>query len=265
MPNITTQVQSIQSRASSACALKPQGWDFIDKIYCISLDHRADRQRQAADQFARVGLSNRVEFKIGIKHPTNAERGNFIAQMECLRAGVNAGANTICIFEDDIVFERFSPQELNRAVEFMRSDRDWNIFFLGCFVRSARRTRCPSVVHIRFRSLTHAYIIQREFARKLLEIPWPGRCLDDLICAMNDPAMYAMHPMIAFQSNSPTDNDRQMYLDRYRRVLGGLRPLQKLNEFAAVNRLRIIMLHVIVILAIAGVWMFDHFHRAGHG
>jgi hypothetical protein len=268
MLNITTEAQSIQSPLPvNGRSPLHEAWDFVDKIYCISLDHRTDRRQQAAAQFAKVGLGDRVEFMIGVKHPTNAERGNFIAQMDCLRAGVAAGANTICIFEDDIVFERFSPQRLGSAVAFMQSNTRWKMFFLGCFVKSARRTRFPSVINIRFRSTTHAYIITREFAQKLLEIPWPGRCLDDLICSMNDPAMYAIHPMIAFQSNSPTDNDRQIYLDRYRRVLGGLRPLQKLNEFAAVNRGRLILIHVVAIFAMAAGAVFSHFHflhQPGH-
>ena len=259
MLNITTQMQSIQTLKPARSPVA-EAWGFIDKIYCITLDHRADRQQQAAAQFARVGLADRVEFAIGLKHPTNAERGNFIAHMDCLRAGVAAGARTICMFEDDIVFERFSLPRLQRAIAFMRSSGDWKMFFLGCFVKSSRRTKYPSVAKIRFRSTTHAYVITRDFAEKLLEMPWPGHCLDDLICSMDDPGMYAIHPMIAFQSNSPTDNDRQINLDRFRRLLGGLRPLQKWNEFAALNLRRLIVIHVIAILMVIAA-VFSHFHR----
>ena len=37
-------------------------WSFFDKVYCISLVNREDRRIEAREQFARVGLADRVEF-----------------------------------------------------------------------------------------------------------------------------------------------------------------------------------------------------------
>ncbi len=225
----------------------------MDRIYCITLDHRQDRQRQAAEQFRKVGLEDRVEFLFSKKHPTNAEQGNFIAQMNALRAGVESGAQTIAVFEDDIIFERFSESKMKHAADFLHSNSDWNILFLGCFMKGSRRTRWKSIARIRFRSLTHGYIIRREFALKLLGIPWPGRCLDDLIQSLNDPGIYALYPAIAFQSNSKTDNDKQILNDRARRVFGGLRLLQKWNEFANLNFRLLVVIHLILLaLMVAG-------------
>ena len=234
-------------------------WGFIDRVYCISLDHRPDRQQQAKEQFSRVGLETRVEFLISQKHPTNAELGNFNAQMNALRVGIAAGAKHILVFEDDIVFDRFSPELLSRAISFMKSEADWRMFFLGCFVKSSRRTNHPSVLNVKFRSTTHAYVITREFAQKLVETPWPGRCLDDLICSLNDEKMYAIYPAIAFQSNSPTDNDKQIGIDRFRRALGGIRRLQKWNEFASLNFVTLIVVHVVVVVLLVCVMIAVHF------
>jgi len=249
MATIASQPQSIQPLHDA--------WGFIDRVYCISLDHRLDRQQQAKDQFLRVGLGDRVEFLLSKKHPTNAELGNFNAQMNALRTGIAAGAKHILVFEDDIEFDRFSPEQLNRAISFMKSDAGWHMFFLGCFVKSSRRTKYPSVLNVKFRSTTHAYVVTREFAQKLVETPWPGRCLDDLICSLNDDRMYAIYPAFAFQSNSPTDNDKQIGIDRFRRALGGIRRLQKWNEFASLHFVTLIVVHATIVLL--GLMIAGHF------
>jgi hypothetical protein len=248
-PMLTTIEQTSQTERTDL----HQAWSFVDRIYCLTLEHRHDRREQATEQFRNAGLGGRVEFLISQKHPTNAEHGNFIAQMKALRAGVDAGAQIIAIFEDDIILDRLTVKKLKDAARFVHSDEEWNILFLGCFVKWSRRTPWRSIIKIRFRSLTHGYIIRREFAVKLLQIPWPGRCLDDLIESMNDPGVYAVYPSIAFQSNSRTDNDKQIFNDRFRRALGGLRPLQKWNEFATLHFRLLIVVHAIILaLMISG-------------
>ena len=38
------------------------GWDFFDRLYCISLREREDRRKSALQEFSKVGLADRVEF-----------------------------------------------------------------------------------------------------------------------------------------------------------------------------------------------------------
>src|SRR5512147_2256233 len=84
-------------------------WAFFDRVYCISLDERPDRRQEAERQFRRVGLEGRVEFVVVPKDPVDPERGIHSSHMECFRRGIRAGARTMLIFEDDIVFDRFDP------------------------------------------------------------------------------------------------------------------------------------------------------------
>jgi len=35
-------------------------WDFFDRLYCISLKQREDRRQSAVEEFAKVGLADRV-------------------------------------------------------------------------------------------------------------------------------------------------------------------------------------------------------------
>ncbi|RJQ85399.1 MAG: glycosyltransferase [Desulfobacteraceae bacterium] len=225
-------------------------WDFFEKIYCISLIERKDRRQQALGQFARVGLAERVEFVIVARHPTNCEQGCYESHMRCMKMGLQAGAARILIFEDDIVFDRFSPAVLRGCIDFLAHDPDWHMLFLGCMVKSSRRTSYPAVAKIRYRSLTHAYAVHQRCARGLTELPWQGVPYDDFLRDRKDDRCYAAYPSFAFQSNSRSDNVRYLPLDRWRRLLGGLRRLQKSNEFFHRHRSFIIAAHALALLLI---------------
>ena len=233
-------------------------WSFFDQVYCISLAHRTDRRNEAGAQFTRVGLGERVRFWIVEKHPTHSEQGIFESHMSCLRNALQAGAETILIFEDDVQFDRFSPARLEGAVSFLTSTPGWHMFFLGCFVRNMRRTPSASVVKVRFKCGAHAYAIHADFARQLVKIPWQGVAFDDLIRDMRDQSTYALRPACAFQSDSPTDNDRLLALHRIRGMLGGFRRLQKWNEFQHYHARFLILAHVLAVLLAAALlllWM----------
>jgi len=230
---------------STAC------WDYFDKIYCISLDERRDRREEVKDQFEKTGLSERVEFVIVEKHPSDCEQGIYESHLHCLKKGIQAGAGTILIFEDDIVFDRMSFETLRNCIAFMSENRDWHMLFLGGMVKGSRRTENRSVLKVKFRSLAHAYVITRKFAEKLVRTPWEQIPFDDFLCNLNDDHMYAAYPSFTFQGNSASDNERYLPLDRFRRLCGGLRRLQKLNEFYHINRAAIITAHTIAILLVA--------------
>jgi hypothetical protein len=74
---------------------------------------------------------------------------------------------------------------------------------------------------------------------------------DDFLRDLKDERTFALYPSFAFQSNSPSDNERYLPLDRIRRLLGGLRSLQKKNAFYHHNRWVIIGAHVLALLLLA--------------
>jgi len=219
-------------------------WRALDRIYCISLSNRPDRIQHARLQFQRVGLANLVEFVVVDKHPTNSELGIFQSHMGCLRAGLDAGAQQIAIFEDDILFKRFSPDRLKRALRFMESGEDWQLLFFGCFVNSSRKTDYRSVVKVTFRCCAHGYVINRPFAEQVVAMPWQNVPYDDMIRSLKPRNVYAVYPAFAYQSNSATDNDNRLGVDRARRIFGGLHRLQHWNEFSTRRMIPLILAHV---------------------
>ena len=223
-------------------------WEYFDKIYCISLDERADRREQAKAQFRAVGLSDRVEFVVVKKHPVDCEQGIYESHILCMEKGIRALSGNIVIFEDDIVFDRFNPDTLEKCIDFLATNTDWKIMFLGCMVKKSAKTDSRSVLKVRFRSLSHAYVLTREFAETIVKISWQKIPFDDMLRDIKDDQMYAVYPSFAFQSNSRSDNQRYLPLDRFRRLCGGLRRLQKMNEFYHYNKTLIIGAHILLVL-----------------
>ena len=219
---------------------------FFDKIYCISIDTRSDRRADAKEQFMKIGLLDRVEFVIVRKHPENREKGIFQSHMHCLNKGLQEGGKHILIFEDDILIKNFQPQSLLSAIAFLQNLPSWNAFFLGAI--SSRITRTPeqSVVLLHYRSLAHGYAINRPFAEHLVRKSWDGTPYDDLL-RKECKEFYALSPMIAFQSDASTDNQR-ILLDRVRRVFGGLPVIQRVNEVFQQYKRIIVCAHILVFM-----------------
>ena len=221
-------------------------WDFFDKFFCISVREREDRRAKAVSQFARVGLADRVEHHLVAKHPTDPEQGIYESHMACMKKGLESGARRIVIFEDDVIFDRFDPIALRRCADYLASHEGWKICHFGCLVARRWKTSCPSVRRIRYRSLTHAYVVNRTFAEAVCRIPWEGVPFDDFLQAFDEGA-YVIHPTFAFQSDAPSDNDSRARLERFRNFMGGLKRIQKMNEVYTCHRTLFVTIHAAAI------------------
>ena len=222
-------------------------WAYFDRIFCISLEDRPDRRQSARDQFREIGLADRVEFVIVSKHPTNSEQGIFESHMRCIRAGIQSDTLNMIIFEDDVIFDRFDANVLEECIRFLSSKSSWNILFLGCLADASQKTEYRSVLKVRYRGLSHAYVIDRNFAESLARQNWNNTPFDTMLRKLS-PHYYAVYPAFAFQSNARTDNMRLLIRDRMRRLFGGLERIQKLNEWYLRNRSVVVGIHIILIV-----------------
>jgi hypothetical protein len=237
-------ISSVAAKSQRTADPLQDTWGFFDQVYCISLAERTDRRQTARREFERVGLLHRVQFVIVDCHPINSEQGIFESHMNCIRAGLAAGAQRILIFEDDVVFRGFSPTILDRAINFMSSNDDWDVFFFGCFVHSSKKIPFRSVLRVRYRCCAHAYVVNGAFAEKLVALNWRGVAFDDLLRSLEDGHYFTCYPSFAYQSGASTDNLALVKIDRIRRRLGGVRVLQRLNEFSSRNAMSLLFGHL---------------------
>lgn len=130
----------------------------------------------------------------------------------------------------------------------MQAEPEWDILFMGCLVKGVQKTLYPSVVKIQYQCSAHAYVVRRKLAQSLADQSWTGIAWDDLLRETTDGRAFALSPAIAFQSDSRTDNDALRWLDRFRRLCGGIRRVQKLNEWYHRHKTAIITAHVLAVL-----------------
>ncbi|MGP8154833.1 MAG: glycosyltransferase [Smithella sp.] len=226
------------------------GWDFFDRIYCISLEEREDRRQAAAKSLAEVGLRGKVEFVLVKPHPLNIEQGIYESHMTCLRKGLEAGAESIVVFEDDVIFDRFDAECFKKCTQFLGEHPGWKVLLLGALIRSSRKTTNPFIQKVSYQSLAHAYALNRPYAETLAYQPWQGFIIDTLFRPLTD-HIYAVYPMFAFQNGFSSDNDKKYKgLESFRRLCGGLEQIQKANEFYQRNKFGVITVHVVIILSI---------------
>jgi GR25 family glycosyltransferase involved in LPS biosynthesis len=231
------------------------GWDFFDRLYCISLQEREDRRQSALDAFSKVGLADRVEFVIGERHSHHFEQEVYESHMMCLRKGLGAGAKNIVVFEDDVEFDRFDPERLRRCTEFLSQHPEWKVLLLGALIRSSRKMTNRCVQKVRYQSLSHAYALNRHYAETLAYEPWQGVVNDTLFRPLvND--VYAIYPMCAFQKNFTSDNYKYPKLALFRRLLGGLKRIQKAFEFYYRHKFGIYFAQAIVIFIVLFVFFY---------
>lgn len=222
-------------------------WDFFDRLYCVSLRKREDRRKSAREEFSKVGLGNRVEFIIGERYSDNFEREVYESHMTCLRKGIEAGARNVVIFEDDVEFDHFDPERLKGCTEFLQQHPEWKVLLLGALIRSSKGTSNPFVQKVHYQSLAHAYVLNRLYAETLAYEPWSGIVNDTLFRPLNDD-VYAIYPMCAFQKNFASDNYKYPGLALLRRFLGGLKRIQKANEFYQRHKFGVVATHVVIVL-----------------
>jgi hypothetical protein len=229
---------------------KTNSWDYFDRVYCISLEDREDRRQAATASFATVGLAGKVEFILVKPHPSNREQGMYESHMTCLRKGLEAGAKSIVVFEDDVIFDRFDSERFRQCTQFLAGHPEWKVLLLGALIRKSHKTTNPCIKKVRYQSLAHAYALNRPYAETLAYQPWQGIIIDTLFRPLTGD-IYAVYPMFAFQNDFSSDNEKKyVWLERFRRLLGGLERIQKANEFYLQHKFGIIAIHIVIFLSV---------------
>lgn len=189
-------------------------WSFIDGAYCISLQHRLDRAKSAAAELHRTGLCRLTLFHRPAKHTTWPVAGIWEAHRAVALHALASGKRTVLILEDDVVFSRSVGPRTVRAISAAlgKLPDDWMIFYLGHMSRWAFMVR-HNVLRVSS-TAAHAYIAGPRLLSWLRDRPFgtpgvdrvriSGRGIDAAYARL--PGAYALFPLIATQSASPSDH-----------------------------------------------------------
>lgn len=171
---------------------------FFEQIYCINLDRRPERWQEACKAFDSIGILHRVQRFPAIDHE-NPRRGCALSHLACIEQARRAGCLNVLIFEDDIRWRMWDQKLLWKAVEVLKKDDRWELFYLGGRLQRQARVISPEIVESRLWS-THAYAVsQRVYDRiAAFELPidvWYSRNFRS----------YCLRPMMAVQAKGFSD------------------------------------------------------------
>jgi hypothetical protein len=180
-------------------------WDFFPLIICINLRERTDRFAEAKNEFKRVGI-NRVVFFHAERQP-DRDKAIIDSHMACLRYAIERKVPHVLIFEDDALFTENYETHLRNAVNFLKTNSDWNLFHFGGFIFRKLKRVTPNI--IRGATLNvHAVVVKTEFAKKILEKrPYcSGMSVDLFYSALNgNNSYFYVDPVICIQRASASD------------------------------------------------------------
>ena len=180
-------------------------WNFFPLALCINLKERNDRFEIAKQEFRNAGL-RQVVFYRSARQP-DRDKAIIDAHMACLRYAVDQGVPHVLIFEDDAQFLDGYEANLQRAIDFMKGGREWNLFHLGGFIFRKVERVTPHIVRGGIMTV-HGYVISNKLAKLALEKrPYCSRMSIDLFYhALNGDAAFAsVYPPICIQRASESD------------------------------------------------------------
>lgn len=150
---------------------------FFDDIVCINLHHRYDKKQISQSIFKLLDIKSR--FHTVHKHPNGGIHGCFESHIQVIQEAYDKGLNNILIFEDDIkVTPSYSKAQVEKCVKFMKSNKSWDIFYLGYLPHNTNRGSIQDFLTaefinnhiIRFRPFaTQAYCLSRKGMKRILD------------------------------------------------------------------------------------------------
>lgn len=184
---------------------KDSPWSFFPLALCINVKERDDRFEVVKKELKNAGLRQVVFYR----SPRQPDRDKAIldAHIACLRYMIDRGVPYALIFEDDVQFVEGYEPNLQRAIEFMQSRQDWNLFHLGGFIfRKVERIN-HHIVRGGIMTL-QGYVITSKLAKLALEKrPYCSGMSSDLFYhAINgDDAFASVYPPICIQRATESD------------------------------------------------------------
>ena len=142
------------------------GQSFI--VFYINLDHRTDRRQAIENELEQVQLTPYIRFP-AIKHKIGLVGCGF-SHIECLKQGLQSGADHILVFEDDFYFT-MDRNQLHQVLQQV-IQTNYNVFMLGYCVTdkkvNVQPTNHPLLKRITNACCAHGYIVNKRYATTLL-------------------------------------------------------------------------------------------------
>jgi hypothetical protein len=190
--------------------LKNNPFGYFEKIYCINLDSRPERWAEACLEFAKAGISDRVERVSGVVCEDPHE-GCARAHLKAIEQAKRLGVSNCFIFEDDVWIIREEMDALSRAVHEVQNI-DWDLFYIGGATVGPAYQISPNLAKATAVYSTQSYAISSRLYDVVLKSWHPPAVYDIFLAQEIAPAYQCFFtiPIIAFQKTGYSDIENRV-------------------------------------------------------
>ena len=150
----------------------------FDRVYCINMDKRPDRWKQAQIEFKKIGIENDVIRWSGVEN-TNGNLGCTLSHKTLIEHCKSEGLNNVLIFEDDVLFVEDDMGKLEEAFVELKELGNWDLFYIGVTMAPQLKSFIrvtDNILRTSFAYTTHAYAANAQAFDPMIE-SW-NRCID---------------------------------------------------------------------------------------
>ncbi len=187
-------------------------WDFIQKIFVITLKDRLDRQKLTLEELHRTGACQNAQLYAVERSTKGFVHGCWTSHVEVCQHALQQGYETIMVFEDDFLFDTDTDpkqiaQEVAQALKPLPQGK-WTKLSLGDYSWFA----LPYAKGVKRSSscLTHAQIWSTKGMKWMVDHPFEGRGSNflqlDGYLSIALPHAYSLTPARVFQRKTVSDN-----------------------------------------------------------
>ena len=129
-------------------------WDHFDEIYCINLDHRADRWELVQREFESVGVLDKVK-RFSAISDKDGRVGIIKSNLSIIQMAKEKNLDNVLIFEDDVHFINNTTKNLELAINQIGS-LDWMLLYLGANTHEKLSTLRPNLLILKNAYAAHS-------------------------------------------------------------------------------------------------------------
>ena len=140
------------------------GFTF-DKVYCISIKERKDRQKNVIKECLKVNLN--FEFMLVNKNIENPIRGCLESHLKCIKKALESNYDNILILEDDILF---NIDGINELIEknTIQIPKEFDILYLGYHINNGFKFT-DNVIKALSTQTTHCYVLNKRIFQYIID------------------------------------------------------------------------------------------------
>mgnify|MGYP000231385946 CR=1 FL=1 len=170
----------------------PASWDNFDRIVCLNVKERTDRLAYAKQEFERIGVLDRIQFRIAPKHPG----GCFEAHWRAIQDAYDDHVENLFIFEDDVYFGPGWQGVINDSNDFVKQEPGWEFLSMGYVELYVEASQSSETIFSGKATSGHAVVLSRAGMERFLQrVPSPyGATMESDIMYMVHLARSYVHP-----------------------------------------------------------------------